>query len=56
MSKLGILLDDEALADKLTKAGFDTPRKIRDAANSQLKKHITKSELDRVRERFPKQR
>jgi len=37
MSKLGIKLQDAELAAALTEAGFDNPRKIRDASDKDLK-------------------
>ncbi len=54
MSKLGIKLEDEALAQKLIEAGLDTPRKIRDAKNSDLEKAVGRSGKDKVRAKLPK--
>ena len=56
MSKLGKLLDNEELAAKLTAAGFSYPRKIYDAKDSDLRKCLSRSEIERVRARFPRQR
>ena len=54
MSKLGIKLEDEALAQKLTEAGYDNPRKIRDAKNSELEAVVGKAGLKKVRAKLPK--
>ena len=37
MSKLAVKLQDAELAAALTEAGFDNPRKIRDASDKDLK-------------------
>jgi hypothetical protein len=51
--KLG---NDEALATKLVNAGFDTPTKIKQATNGELREYadLSRAELKRVRAAFPK--
>ena len=56
MTKLGHKLQDEELAALLMAAGFDTPRKIRDAKDSDLKavKGVGQASLNKIREKLPK--
>ena len=56
MSKLAIKLGDAELAAKLEAAGFDNPRKIRDASDRELKaaEGIGQAALDKIRAKFPK--
>ena len=56
MSKLGHKLQDEELAELLIAAGFDTPRKIRDAKDADLKaiKGVGPGRLTKIRARLPK--
>ncbi len=48
-TKLGHVLGDQALAEKLIAAGFANPRQIRDADDKDLKRVLKASELERVR-------
>ena len=54
--KLTVKLNDPALAALLVGAGFDNPRKIRDASDKDLKAipDLGQASLEKVRERFPK--
>lgn len=49
-SKLAVKLGDLALAEKLVRAGLDTPRKIK--AAKELRRHVTKAQADKVREKI----
>ena len=56
MNKLAIKLKDADLAAKLEAAGFDNPRKIRDATDKQLRavEGIGQAALSKIREKLPR--
>lgn len=54
IAKLAIKLRDRDLAEKLVKAGLDSPRKIRDASDKDIEKALGKAGKDKVREHVPK--
>jgi len=54
IAKLTIKLMDRDLAEKLVKAGLDTPRKIRDASDGEIEKALGKAGKNKVRDRMPK--
>jgi len=56
MSKLAVKLQDAELAAALTEAGFDNPRKIRDAKDKDLRAvpGLGTAAIRKIRERFPK--
>jgi hypothetical protein len=56
MNKLAVKLRDVELAAKLTEAGYDNPRKIRDASDKDLRAipGLGAAALGKIRGRFPK--
>jgi DNA integrity scanning protein DisA with diadenylate cyclase activity len=58
MSKLAIKLKDAELAALLEAAGFDNPRKIRDASDKDLKavEGVGQAALSKIRGKFPRGR
>jgi len=54
--KLAMKLGDPELAEKLVRAGFDNPAKLRAASDKQLKAvpGVGQASLDKIRKKFKK--
>ena len=54
VQKLAIKLADLDLAEKLVKAGLDSPKKIRRASDAEIEKALGKPGKSKVRDKMPK--
>lgn len=52
--KLTVKLKDAALAEKLAKAGLDSPRKIRQASDKTVEAAVGKTGKSTVRKKYPR--
>jgi len=55
VDKLARKLGDEGLAKKLIEAGYDTPRKIKNAKNADLERVVGRAGVTKVRAVLPKE-